>query len=448
MRLRKCSEESEEEYSGAGYIKQDAEGRLCFTLYVHKEWQDNIIVPFLKMSAGTPGEIIPRESFWTLLAEDDKGWEWTSNPLLPGPRSWHQGQPPILRGSIREITCRKDSSPHIQSSVTRLTLYEDVEFPANTEATTDAKVGGRHVSSSSERSIARFRMGPHDITMRKGQHFVALELISPEGEELTALPLRVSECLQFVFSRTFSIITIEQLYGKSKLLVLRSLPSQEDHPRVKPPVPFTSVTGHDACYRLLDLYFQFIKDAPHDEWHPLSKRVYEVIESSASSWDAFALGLCVAVEGLLSDAFPDEAPLPQTSIEEIGKIAAIVQQSSIRDMKSRILDAICRLRTSTANMKMRALGARGAISNEHVAAWNKVRHAWAHGQRRNFSNQEFIDLINTVVVLFNNLIFHKIGYVGPFKDYSQRGWPKAEYPNYLRVQQTQTTDKAQEHAVE
>ena len=68
-------------------------------------------------------------------------------------------------------------------------------------------------------------------------------------------------------------------------------------------------------------------------------------------------------------------------------------------------------------------------TKRHVKAWETLRHKLAHGGGMgSMPLQEFLDLTNTVLVLFYHLIFYVIGYKGRYIDYSISGWVEQNYP--------------------
>jgi hypothetical protein len=72
----------------------------------------------------------------------------------------------------------------------------------------------------------------------------------------------------------------------------------------------------------------------------------------------------------------------------------------------------------------------GAISNEHIKAWEKMRNTGAHGGLLGDSDVELQKHLNRyflVLDLFYRLMFVAVGYRGPHIDYSKDRWPESSF---------------------
>ena len=74
-----------------------------------------------------------------------------------------------------------------------------------------------------------------------------------------------------------------------------------------------------------------------------------------------------------------------------------------------------------------SLAKRGIVGAELVDIWKRLRNRVAHG----VADSEFEELLydcDTVGVLLYQLVFHAIGYEGPYSTFTRKGWGAAQYP--------------------
>ena len=69
----------------------------------------------------------------------------------------------------------------------------------------------------------------------------------------------------------------------------------------------------------------------------------------------------------------------------------------------------------------------------HIEAWKQLRNRSVHPAKKDidvasYDFQTMIDNLNRVTVLLYHIVFHAIGYRGPYTDYSTINYPQQEYP--------------------
>ena len=98
-------------------------------------------------------------------------------------------------------------------------------------------------------------------------------------------------------------------------------------------------------------------------------------------------------------------------------------------IKKRIQGAIGGFYKIGADNKIRILVDIGAVTYKQQQAWKKLRNTNVHEYQTNkLNNDEFLKLIFEVNVLLYHLIFHAIGYEGPYMDVSVLDFPIKQYP--------------------
>jgi hypothetical protein len=168
--------------------------------------------------------------------------------------------------------------------------------------------------------------------------------------------------------------------------------------------------------------------------HPISAQLAAVREAGAGRYiDAYALTLCVAMESLLQSSF-GRIRIKIPTEQELRDLMKWIQDwKGSAQIKNRTAGAIGQMRQRRAGDIMRALVGREIITKDQYKAWDKLRNRSAHEYQLSKNNpEELRTLLPKVQVLFNNLIFHAIGYKGPYTDYASPDWPIRQYPNIVQ----------------
>ncbi len=84
--------------------------------------------------------------------------------------------------------------------------------------------------------------------------------------------------------------------------------------------------------------------------------------------------------------------------------------------------------------RMKWLADHGGADPAHVEAWRKLRNSGVHPAKKgdldvaSLDFQKMIDELHRVTVLLYHIVFHVIGYCGPYTDYATRDFPAKNYP--------------------
>ena len=205
-----------------------------------------------------------------------------------------------------------------------------------------------------------------------------------------------------------------------------------------PPVSLNSVEAYrplQCVWQLFDRYLQFVLPHPTQDWHPCSIFIHKAREASANSPDAYALGLTVAVEGLVNELYSHLGNPSQDFKSAVSKLKEFVAtwagipgwegNDSLRD---RLPNLISQLTSVRAVDRLYELAKQGIVESRHVDAWRQVRHPMAHAELPNGEDyQLFSDRIFSVTVLLYQIVFASIGYDSYYHDYSIHGFPVAKY---------------------
>ena len=200
--------------------------------------------------------------------------------------------------------------------------------------------------------------------------------------------------------------------------------------RIRPPeplangrafAPIDTYSGPPAgdVWEIFRRYLRYVLsgDQPPDgRLHPLSAQVFAVRKSEMLSVNAQSLALSVAVEAVVK-GWPDSRSGPKARARD--RTAGSTGNAIRHPGTNKLLHQLCSL---------------GAVSEVNAKAWKKLRNAAAHGDWSGLQRnpQRWFDRLGAIRTLFHEIVFHIIGYTGPYTDYGQQGYPSRTYPPQRR----------------
>jgi hypothetical protein len=426
---------SPETYYGAGRIFFTPEGSLAFECFSHREmntidWQFGTSVP--------SGRIIPDSQFYNVVALDSSGYQWHSSRTIPRVHRTSDGRA-ILRGEIDEISTERKMPSEVKLTGSSIVywVFDDIKIPTNRSTKTKRSISGTKVRSKSGSWNAwEFTSNKIRYLLIKGSDGrLTIRIRSKESSFPAGFERRVVEAFHLILGRPINWMAMKSQEGQNIEIRIR----KKDLVRAKitPPLPSRNIkmpksqkvspNYHRKLFHRFMRHTMDSKDYRHQIWGQLNA----IAEASASSFiDAKALTLTVAIESLLGTEFPslgEPTPKLESSIQKIR--THIKSWEGDPSIKDRVLSMIGNLSSASATDKMRALVDRNAITEEQYKAWKKLRNPTAHSYlKTGIATPDMIKLLQSCEVLFFHLIFHAIGYKGPYMDFSTPGWPLKEYP--------------------
>jgi len=171
-----------------------------------------------------------------------------------------------------------------------------------------------------------------------------------------------------------------------------------------------------------------LRDAPsnlaHRYWHRILRARESDIENSS-------LVLSVAVEGLIMKTLVSRVNVDEDFVKQAIDAKPLVEKAGLGP---RALNCVLKRLDSAAKPRvqdaLRQLASGGVISDEHLKAWEKLRHAGAHGgvlEDDDRALQKHLDRFHVCLDLYYRLVFLLIGYTGKHTDYQSRGWPTGHF---------------------
>jgi hypothetical protein len=404
-------------YKGKGYIQQTGDDVFTFKLYANETLNTDFATDFNRLHKVKSGELYSDDSYYVLSGFAADGVVWKAERVLPN-CDWHGPHAnPIVHGKLSSIT-----GGELLPAPKSIAMYflEKADLPVLIRETKFTAAGCEfHVESDDDSFIVRAKS---DAPLP--EHFA----------------MRVEEALRFLLAQSVTPRAIVL----PRTMVLKSTTLKSPMVRLGPPISRGSAAFHDKSWDLFGTYLTFvIRKTKFENWNPCTGYLHLAHEASANSLDAWAVGLGVAVEGLASliDIEQDRAEKKKRKAEKerLKKLQDfIVKQVSsrkrLRAFTERIRGLLAGLTSVRAIDRMKWLADHGGADPAHVEAWPKLRNRGVHPATKgdvdvaSLDFQKMIDELNRVTVLLYHIVFHVIGYRGPYTDYATRNFPAKNYP--------------------
>ena len=423
--LKQSNSDELKEYNGPGFISQDETKNLIFTLYPKEEFSLFDFIDEINNPKALPGELIPTTEYFTFVASDIESRTWTSDGiyLRPGNRT-------VIGGKLDRIKCEQtigDEPDSEKKGTLILRIFTKVRLPFNTGTAQITEVEGQS-SHSFSLNILKCVSDEIDFRIQDEEHTLTIYAEYSVKQFHEMLEKRIVETLWFLTSKLMypSIVNIWNnqtrsvtVYSKKRDMSLIT--------RLVPPVS-NRFDHHKTFCTLFDKYFSFVNEFQDKSFHPISSQIRAIIRASAGSMDTEILVLSIAVEMLVNLIVPNQDLTPEEDAW-LNSLKSSLKEGPqpISDRASAILTM---LKTTGASQRLKQLIESDVITNEQRSAWSKLRNRAAHGMA--IDTEDFQTTLNNyhkVLVLFYQLVFHRIGYEGDYVDYSLRGFPIRFYPS-------------------
>lgn len=417
--ITQCAESEPAIYTGPGYFRQDAGGKLEVKCYATTTPQMGIAA-FNRQMRASSGSLYGEDDYYRTLAVDHAGHEWEASPSILGSSISFVTDASVMTLTPRRLVRRLGW----RGSASRLRL----EFFGQRERNWTAL------------------FGTHDIEYADGQRLtLAIERGADEAVVVTAsasdslppaLEMRLVEALQFVLCLDLHVDISDSAGDGKRTAELRSAGARQSRINPYPPLNTRSPSNTAPVITLLQYYLRYALAAPiADAWHPCSAHLAHARQASANSLEAWEVGLSVAVEGI-ANLIPAEAPSETIDYGALRKelTAWLGERSYPESLVSRIGGMLGGLEMVRPKDRMMGLVGGGAVSKDDIAAWVRVRNTAVHTRQVTSSDledselQRQFDQLHRVYRLMHGMVFHLIGYSGPYSNYAERGFPDAMFP--------------------
>ena len=410
-------------FEGAGSITQIDEGQFLLKLYCEGE-----ISPKEALSRffnTTVGKVIDDSEYYNLAAVDMKGRCWEAKRVLPNISS---GPSPgyLVNSRLYEISHSESLHKTLEKTTVIIKFRGDIDIPCNEGTIIETFISGEKRSKSTRLNIARFQAAGFKFEIEKEKNWLTVKAVSDSLPINDAIITRFTEALQFVLGRTLNWSVLELFQERIQEIKVRaSQENEEKSSLIRPPISFRSHDTADSVWTLFEKYLDHVISYPEKSWHPLFGLIHSVIESGNASLEAQALTLSVSTEGLLKREFSALATPDESFEEQVDDARHLIERSDLNEtIKERLKGFLGSILSPRAKDRLFVLKEKGLIDDDFVEAWNRLRNSSAHADSpKSIDLQAYLNLCNSVLVLFYHLVFLAIGYTGDYTDYSSYHYP-------------------------
>jgi hypothetical protein len=429
MELSQNTEANPKGFIGKGYIYQDPEGIISFRLYVIEKQNASATADWAAFfDGGTAGKLYDDDKYYNLSATEYGGDHWTATRFLPSVSRYPNGE--YVTGRIYTITRVTPQLEKRDTSYYQVDFFQNFQLPFTDYI--DTKTATEEVRSL---QAAKFESGcrTFDIREADADHLIVQAVAwAPFHPNFY---MRIMESLTYVSAMQAFWRVIITADEKEQTLRLSSPRTDTSRPKLRRPVHTASLTDRRMFWRLFSKYLEFsVRNAPERGWHPCSVHIHNAIAASANSLDAWAVGLCVAVEGM-ANLFPVEEDKKETerSCQIITHVRDFLKAMGWTNDKvaNRASGLVNQLHQPRVIDRLASLVAAGKISKELIEAWQKLRPRQAHGAVMDIESapkediETMLQRIDGVTTLLYQLSFQLIEYKENYTDYSKVNWPTA-----------------------
>jgi hypothetical protein len=408
-------------YRGSGFIRQTAEGKVEYRIY------DSGRPHSFEMFGLSVGALIPDEKFYDLEAHDLLGRTWRASRTLPGVDSAVGFDGCICKGTVWKITCTEAVSE--SSSKDWLWMYLPGEFKLPTNAGTRViRESPENSSYSFDLNLWKIESDRFEVLLTKVENGLEVEAAPTERSFPEYFDMRLEESLWFTLASPAKWNLLEEIKGDERRFTVRSLRDGPLRARLRP--PFEPGHGQPAIHlgEMFSRYLEHILPYTEHRYHPLSVAIYRNLRASALSLDSEALWIPVSIETVVEQCFQHLGYPEQALLNNLDEAIKYVEKwKGEPAIKQRIINAIKLWRGQNTRQALNQLVKKDVISEQQLAAWNRIRHRMAHGQQLTDLLDELSGLCDLTYMALLRLLFEVIGYSGPYTDRSAVGWPTIEY---------------------
>jgi hypothetical protein len=401
-------------FEGSGSIVQTEDGAFHFDT-MSSQFSNTDPVRWFNSSFSTrPGQIFPQEKYYKLAGEDFEGRKWLASQVLPK-CSWPAKGMPSLSGKLRRLETTVPGPPHHMHSC-ELHFFEKLELPIW------PKVGPTQFQTE---------FAELEVRQHQPDHFT----IEAKSDRTLppAFPVRIEESLRFLTATECSaqIITFSEDRG-----ITTHIYPKQDAPLSKKfvaPLSGPHSSGFlEEGWVLFKHYLNYVsKEQNPNYWNHITYYLHNARTGSASSADAWALSICVAVEGLSHMLETVVDPTRKKLVQDLRawlmpQVQTSPEFSTLADRLGGVLGMMMDVRVID---RLQPLADVNHITDRYLKAWQKLRNKFVHPKGAGLSTfadsqfQQLIDLLYQVTTLMYEIVFHIIGYSGSYTDYGVTGWP-------------------------
>lgn len=417
-------------YRGMGYIKQDESGGLVYRVYVDAHQN---VQPYQHLTEIQSGRFFRDEMLFDLTAIAMDGTTWKAERLFPSVNWNLQGirnMPAVAHGKIDTLHAAQGAwKVHHQS----IHFFDELGVPLQRMSEVERNGSKLFVLDKAEFSAAGFefvvrvRAGSGETTF----NVTSSDTFPPEFQQ------RVQEALQYLTSTSTDWRVRLEASPSGSLLELRSPRVKRLPSRFTLPIQEASIEFRQHGWKLFADYLGYVmRDTKAHMWNPVAYYLYVAREAATSTLEAQAVGISVALEAIASLVAMPASCKERRHVRALTKIIRnqVAALPEFADLAARVDGALNGLGNKRPQDVLHYLADTLRVERAYIQSWTNLRNRHVHPKLTNLKplDSDFADGVLSDIrkaeVLLHQLVFHLIGYSGPFTDYGALNFPSRTYP--------------------
>jgi len=440
MELVQNSQENPVKYIGRGYIKQDENGVLNFKIYTNEVENLNEASELVSMfnQLNKSGTIYSENDYYSLIAKSYEGEIWKAERILLNGNVDRRQTPPCVYGKVLLIKHSTNTENKDGKHCLTMRFFDEIDIPCIEMTKCVTETGIEY-----NRDTVRFSAANAAFNIKKLDKEIMLKVSSDAGF-YPHFELSITEAMRYILARNVFYRVLTKRDKNKKTLYLFSTQHQSAKPQLDGPLLHKYTDSQAMLWRLFSCYLEYvIKETSLNGKCRCAIHLFKAVEASANSYYAWAMGLCVAVEGIASlvskeDSMDEQKKKEQEELKkQIDEIISLVKGW----LKSKCLTKtiigqrttglIGQLKQERVIDRLFPLVQNQTIDRSLIRAWKDLRHPGAHAaeliDETDPDYQKFFDNLMKVTTLMYLITFHIIGYKEGYTDYSTHGWPMKSF---------------------
>jgi hypothetical protein len=412
-------------YIGPGLAKQTPEGVIeveCSRPVASKEGETPRGTYAIR--SGLAGTIYTDDEYYECEARDQEGGTWTAHRVLVPESDFWPLTPTTIVRPVHAI--------HRREPTTHANRYLRLELLKQSADDWGQLYGVIQQVAVPSQSLK------FDLEVRPYRDSGIVLTATSEINFPASFEWRLIEALEFVLDLSLNVSILDQSDGTTRVVELRTprvwASYATSYPPITPRTPGYGESVRQLVSRYLDYIFRY-EYADERDSHPCSNFLFLIRESSGVSFDAWALGISVAAEGIAAcvnyDIEPQSGDLAGAKCE-IRKLLAEANYS--KTTMDRIEGSLKEVGNPHPKDAMISLVAKNHAIESDVKAWSKLRSSSVHRPKlidhsTTLSKvKERYERVLCVYRLIYGMIFDIIGYEGEYSNYAKPGFPIERFP--------------------
>jgi hypothetical protein len=413
-------------YQGAGSVSLNRAGYFDIKLYPAQPIPITETFTQLNWKAG---QIIDEKYYYRLGGMDIKGRKWEAEGMLPDFNIGPGGSMLVAKAS--KLIQKEESPTSLKTHSLRVVYPSSINFPKNTSIRKEKSVGNVLRSQSLSLGLAKFSASEIEFEAEIDSGATYLSARSekvPFGDKVVGCIL---DAFSFITGSMDSWALLSRTSGSSFETKIQATDPNPKRSRIGPPLH--SAHPNSDIWELFARYFLYGLNS-EGSVHPLAVLHRGVLVSGSADLEAEALTLSVSIESLLASHFSDLIPADQELDSNIKIVSSIIDKNgSLSDpFRKRLEGLLNAMKKPRAKDFLRALESRGLIESSLVKVYENLRNKSAHGVGADWADiQNFLRQCNAMLVLFYQIVFLRIGYMGQYTDYATYQFPTQRFDKSL-----------------